>query len=281
MSRLFDCFCYFNEDMLLELRLQTLWDQVDVFVISEASFSHRGQDRDTLFAPERFAKYSSKIRYLKLDRRPPGPNDFWKNENAIRNHLSAGLDDAAPDDRILVSDLDEIPEPSTIARYNPRFLRGDFEQAYYGYFLNNRCYERGQPLRWQGSKITTTQHFREFFGSNATSVRSYKSSGPLRSLKRAWFRQFQVHPIANGGWHFTWVLSMEDIVRKIENTAHQEFNTPELKNPRHIEAMIRAGRDFHKPDTHYVAEPVGPQFPAPLASHPERYAEWLLPPGTA
>ncbi|MEK9652856.1 MAG: beta-1,4-mannosyl-glycoprotein beta-1,4-N-acetylglucosaminyltransferase, partial [Betaproteobacteria bacterium] len=60
--RVYDCFSYFNEDMLLELRLETLWDHVDIFVISEATYTHRGLDRKLLFDINNFKKYASKIR---------------------------------------------------------------------------------------------------------------------------------------------------------------------------------------------------------------------------
>ena len=103
--KVYDCFCYFNEDMLLELRFETLWNYVDYFVITEASYTHAGNDRKTQFDISKFSKYESKIRYLQLDQRPPGENDFWKNENFIRNNIANGLFDANPEDLILISDL--------------------------------------------------------------------------------------------------------------------------------------------------------------------------------
>ncbi len=284
MPKKYDCFCYFNEDMLLELRLETLWNHVDYFVISEATYTHAGKERETHFDINRFAKYQSKIRYLKLDQRPQGPNDFWKNENFIRNHLAHGVDDAHPDDLIIISDLDEIPNPEVIAQYDPKYLRGDFDQRYYSYFLNNYWLgdvDENESILpntniWRGSKITTYRHFVDFFQSNSTSVRSYKSSGPLRSIKRAWFRKMNVQLIENGGWHFTWVFKMPDIVKKIESTAHQEFNRSEYKDPIYIEKMIRSGRDFHKPKSRFQAQKLDEQFPLYLRENPERFKDFLL-----
>jgi beta-1,4-mannosyl-glycoprotein beta-1,4-N-acetylglucosaminyltransferase len=284
MSTVYDCFCYFNEDMLLELRLETLWEHVDWFVISEASYSHAGVARQTQFDIKRFDKYASKIRYIRLDQRPEGPNDFWKNENFIRNNLTKGLFDAQPNDLILISDLDEIPNPEKIKEYQPRYLRGDFDQRYYSYFLNNYWLgdvdEKGilKPNSniWRGSKITTYRHFMDFFKGNATSVRSYKSSGIWRSIKRAWFRQFNVQLLKNGGWHFTWVFTMENLVKKIENTAHQEYNKKEYKEPIYIERMIRAGKDFHKPNSRYQAQLLDHQFPEYLVQHADKFREFLL-----
>ncbi len=285
-TKIYDCFCYFNEDMLLELRFETLWNYVDYFVISESSYTHAGQARETQFDTQKFGKYASKIRYLKLDERPPGPNDFWKNENFIRNHLVKGLYDASPEDLILISDLDEIPNPEQIQTYQPdKYLRGDFDQRYYSYFLNN--YWLGDVNAdgdlipntniWRGSKITSHHHFTNFFQSNATSVRSYKSFGLLRSIKRAWFRKFNVQLIKNGGWHFTWVFRMPDLIKKIESTAHQEFNKPEYKNPEYLEKMILAGRDFHKPNSRYQIQKLDEQFPQYLRDHPEKFKDFLLP----
>jgi beta-1,4-mannosyl-glycoprotein beta-1,4-N-acetylglucosaminyltransferase len=286
MPTVYDCFCYFNEDMLLELRLETLWDYVDYFVISEASYSHAGQARETQFDIKRFNKYASKIRYIRLDQRPDGSNDFWKNENFIRNNVAKGLFDAKPDDLILISDLDEIPNPEKIKEYQPRYLRGDFDQRYYSYFLNNYWLgdvdEEGaikpNSNKWLGSKITTYHHFVDFFRANATSVRSYKSSGVWRSIKRAWFRKFNVQLIKKGGWHFTWVFTMENLVKKIENTAHQEYNKKEYKDPVYIEKMIRSGKDFHKPNSRYQAQPIDQQFPKYLIEHQEKLKDFLLSP---
>ena len=283
-SRIYDCFCYFNEDMLLELRLETLWNYVDYFVISEASYSHAGANRETLFDINRFEKYASKIRYIRLDQRPEGSNDFWKNENFIRNNLSNGLFDAKPDDLIIISDLDEIPNPEQIKKYQPRYLRGDFDQRYYSYYFNNywlgdvdaNDQVKPQSNIWRGSKITTYQHFMDFFNGNATSVRSYKSSGIWRSIKRSWFKRFNVQLILNGGWHFTWIFSLENIIKKIQSTAHQEFNKPEYKDPQKIKELIASGRDFHKPYSRYELQAMDDQFPKYLLDHQDHFSEFIL-----
>lgn len=275
--RVYDCFCYFNEDMLLELRLETLWDHVDYFVISEAVYTQVGKPKPLNFDIEKFAKYRDKIRYLVVDHFPPGEPGAWKNENYQRNFVINGLYDADPDDWILVSDLDEIPRPETIASYDPkRYLRGDFEQRCYTYFLNNLFVEGEQPALWAGSKVTTFGRLTKFFG-NATAVRSYKSSGPLRSLRRAYFRRFQTQLIADGGWHFTWVLKPEKIILKMESIAEQEFVKPEFKDVAFIEERMRSGRDVLDREHRYRPQALdAAQFPKYLVEHSEKYAEWLI-----
>jgi beta-1,4-mannosyl-glycoprotein beta-1,4-N-acetylglucosaminyltransferase len=284
MPRIYDCFCYFNEDMLLELRLETLWDYVDYFVISEASYTHAGVGRKTEFDINKFKKYESKIRYLQLDERPSGHNDFWKNENFIRNNISNGLYDAKPDDLILISDLDEIPKPDVIANYQPRYLRGDLCQRYYSYYLNNYWVGdvdaigklKPKSNLWFGTKVTTYKYFVNFFNSNATSVRSYKSSGIFRSIKRAWFKAFNVQVLDDGGWHFTWVFSIENIIKKIESTAHQEFNVEGHKDPERIVELIRSGRDINKPNARYELQELDNQFPPYLLANREKWKDYLL-----
>ncbi len=284
MSRIYDCFCYFNEDMLLELRLETLWNHVDYFVISEASYTHSGVNRATEFDIEKFKKYASKIRYIRLDERPPGPNGFWKNENFIRNNISAGLYDAKPDDLILISDLDEIPKPSTIKAYDRGYKRGDLSQRYYSYFLNNYWVgdvdAKGKLIPnsnvWPGTKITTYKYFVEFFRSDATSVRIFKSFGFLRGLKRAWFKLTQNQVIPDGGWHFTWVFSVENIIKKIESTAHQEFNHDEHKKPERIISLIRSGRDINKPQARYQIQKIDDQFPEYLLKNINKFEPFII-----
>ena len=276
--RIYDCFCYFNEDMLLELRLETLWDHVDFFVISEAVYTQVGQPKPLNFDIERFAKYRDKIRYLVVDHFPPGERGAWKNENYQRSFVINGLRDAQPDDWILISDLDEIPRPETIVLFNPqRYLRGDFQQRCYAYFLNNLFLDGNRPAVWLGSKVTTFKYLKEFFG-NANAVRSYKSSGIFRSVKRSLFRRFKTQKIAEGGWHFTWVMKPEMMLLKMKSIAEQEFIREQFKDITYIESRIRSGQDVLDRPFRYVPQVVEePQFPSFLVRHRDKYAEWILP----
>lgn len=276
--RIFDCFCYFNEDMLLELRMETLADHVDYFVIAEAVYTQVGNPKPLNFKPERFAKFKDKIRYLVVDHLPPGEPDPWKNENYQRNFLMNGLHDARPDDWIMVSDLDEIPRPENIRLFDPdKYLRGDFQQHCYTYFLNNLFVENGTPSLWQGSKVTTFGQLQAFFG-NVNSVRSFKSKGMLRSIKRTWFRKFQVQKIFDGGWHFTWVMPTDLILLKMASIAEQEFVKDEFRNIDYIESRIRSGKDVLGRPLQYIPQSISKtEFPAFLFEHQDKYASFILP----
>jgi len=124
--KIFDCFMYFDEEIVLDLRLNTLNEYVDYFVIVESSFNHKGEKRELKFNLKKFEKFSKKIIYLVYDKVPQkiepirsADNEDEKSrkyifnaylrENAQRNYIFEGLHHADPNDIILVSDVDEIP----------------------------------------------------------------------------------------------------------------------------------------------------------------------------
>ena len=117
--KIYDCFTFYNEFELLELRLETLWDVVDYFVIVEAdrTFTNKPKEYNLLNRRNELAKYLSKIRYVRAryDQQFKGVGD-WSIEIFQRNLIVRGLPDAAPDDLIFISDLDEIPAPDIFSR---------------------------------------------------------------------------------------------------------------------------------------------------------------------
>ncbi|MBR0290255.1 MAG: hypothetical protein IJQ82_14870, partial [Selenomonadaceae bacterium] len=118
--KVYDCFTFYNEFELLELRLKALWNVVDHFVIVEANRKHNGEPKDFTFPKraEEFKEFWPKIRFINADLSKipfKGVGD-WSLENAQRNMILRGIDDAQPDDLILISDLDEIPAPDIFQR---------------------------------------------------------------------------------------------------------------------------------------------------------------------
>ena len=124
--KIFDCFMYFNEDVLLDLRLNILDKYVDYFVIVESRFTHRGDKRELQFNDKKFEKFKNKIIYLVYDNKPKDIKEIFDEddedfkskkyisnsilrENEQRNFIIEGLKDANEEDLILISDVDEIP----------------------------------------------------------------------------------------------------------------------------------------------------------------------------
>ncbi len=276
--RIYDGFCFFNEAAVLRLRLETLWDTVDTFLLVESTLTHAGTAKPLFYRPEDFHEFSSKIRHILVDSHSDDTTDHWRNENLQRNAIEQGLYDARPEDWIMVGDVDEIPNPEHIRDYEPaRFVRGVFDQRYFAYKLNNCSVDRnGQPVSWLGTKITTIDHFRCYFGC-AQEVRIFKSRGPWRAFRRKWLERFGTQKIKKGGWHFSWMTGVDGIVLKLESFAHQEFNRSELKDPLAIAEHIECGEDVLNLGGKFRVLPIDESFPRPLRESPDYYLNLLSP----
>ena len=114
---IYDAFPFFNELDLLELRLKTLESVVDRFILVEATRTHTGHPKPLFFQENksRFSAFLNRIEHIVVDDYPPFET-AWTYENHQRNCIVRGLSNAKPDDWILVSDLDEIPNPSMIEK---------------------------------------------------------------------------------------------------------------------------------------------------------------------
>ena len=124
--KIFDCFMYYDEDLILDLRLNYLNNYIDYFVIVESTFTHSGESRKLLFNINNFIKFKDKIRYIVLDKQPDNLEKILtsdnentvnsklilnaaKRENMQRNAIQQGLDYASQNDLVIISDVDEIP----------------------------------------------------------------------------------------------------------------------------------------------------------------------------
>ena len=273
--KIFDSFCYFNEELVLRLRLETLWNYIDHFIIVEATYTQTGMPKPLNFDPKKFQNYASKIIYVVAENPPGGQEYPWRNENAQRNEIVRGLSGAGDNDLLIVSDVDEIPNPECIPLYDPKFLRADLQQRYYSYFFNNELVEPEGDAVWLGSKITTIKHFHNFYRSKANDVRSWKSTGVFRSLKRNYFRHCKVQKIVNGGWHFTWMLDPDGIREKLTVMAHQENNNPRYHETQYIRQTIDSGRDIVRSNRRYRLVPIDTSFPRPLVDSPAQFSDFI------
>ena len=129
--RIFDCFMYFDEEIVLETRLEYLNEYVDYFVIVESKFTHKGDERSLKFNINNYSKFKHKIIYkvheefpnkiekvLDDDDENTRTRKYIMNalyrENAQRNYINEGIKNAEEEDIILISDVDEIPNLSNI-----------------------------------------------------------------------------------------------------------------------------------------------------------------------
>ena len=222
---------YFDEDLLLDLRLNSLNKFVKKFVITEATYTHNGAKKKLNFDINKFKKFKDKIIYLIVDKQPNNisvllysdsqqkrgeklilngmARDYFQREN-----LSKGIAEAANDDLILISDLDEIPN---LNHLNFRNIKNNiiiFEQKMFYYKLN-LYYE---DYTWLGTKAVKRKNFispqwlRNIKGKNYPKWRI----DTLFSKKK----YSNLYFIKNGGWHFTCLRTAEDLEKKLLNFAH-------------------------------------------------------------
>lgn len=281
---IYDCFSFFNELDLLEIRLNVLKDVVDKFVLVEAAQTHTGQPKPLYFSENssRFAAFKDKIIHIVVD-------DFsdaekfatereraWARENIQRNAIVRGLADAKDDDTILISDLDEIPDPQAVLKAvgKPGLTRLGLMPCYY--FLNYRNYSTPE---WTLS--TQVLSYRTFcdpktyrrFRFNEFVVRSVNRP-PSASIIRFSKSSRTIH---RAGWHFSYQGGVKMICRKIRSIAHTEFNNENTHSESWIEQRIRNGEDIFLRGDRFFAEKLDDRFPSYLVDHAAKYPEMIYP----
>lgn len=202
--KIFDCFKFFNEYEVLDLRFMTLYDHVDHFVIVEANKTHTGKPKGFNFEERMndYKDYLDKVIYVKIEDLPTySRDDIWVPENFQRNCISRGLEGVAqPGDKIFVSDCDEIwnPEVAQFHLGNPQMVV--FEQKLFYYYVNCR-----QNQLWNGTCMGTYGNF-----NNPQQLRDYaRFNRPI--------------PVMNGGWHYSFMGDANKIKEKVENIAESHY----------------------------------------------------------
>ena len=126
--KIYDCFMFFDEEMLLDLRLNIMDKYIDKFVITEATYMHNGKPKKLNFDIKKFSKFKDKIIYIVVDSPPPdlfkindNDNDKkdtkgqklvlngYKRDNYQRQMAAGSLENIEPEDWIIINDIDEIP----------------------------------------------------------------------------------------------------------------------------------------------------------------------------
>lgn len=278
--QIYDCFTYNDEELLLTLRLETLKNVVDKFVIAEAPFTFTGKPKPLHFDPSRFQKFADKIIHVVVDDMPLGSGTAWTNEEHQRNALVRGLTQALPHDWIMLSDVDEIPRPDAILRYRPWNLAGTFVQRFYSYFINNLAIRDGDPRQlrwWTRSKITTFGHLNKFFGT-FQNLRIYKRSPGIAGTTQYLHYKLRRQRLREGGWHFSWLMTPEQMIRKIESFSHTEYDLPRFKSVDAIRSAIAEGRDIFEKGERFRLVEVDDSFPCYLAENFDQFRAWHLGP---
>ena len=291
--RFIDCFMYFDEDMILDIRLNILDKYVSNFIICEANFNHNGTNRKLKFDINKFSKFKEKIIYIPLEEQPKNlrkilnsDNQSIKNskildnallrENFQRNFLKSKIKNFHDEDLIIISDVDEIPN---LENFTYKAKITFFEQKMFYYKLNLLH----KNFKWYGSKITKKKHLKSPQWLRNIKSRKYPfwRIDILFSMKK----YNNINFIKNGGWHFTNIKSAEKIDYKMKNFLHHlEYEESGL-GVEEIRKIISEKKVFYdhnadKRDKKWSAEIIlvkesDQHLPNYIVENKEKYTDWL------
>lgn len=284
----YDCFIFFNELELLELRLHELAGVVDKFVIVEAQRTFTNKPKPLFFQEnrDRFHEFADRIIHVAVTD-SPDVSDPWAVEQFQRNCIARGLTQCRPDDWILISDLDEIPRATTVQRVSReypyprgwwtdlvvrpaiRFFSGwkftqgrvrrnhpyifKFQQSNHRHFINCVTVNPPEAAVWHGTRML---YYRDFISAQLA-----RHSG-CRIVK-------------DGGWHFTSMGGVERIVQKIQSFSHQEYNQPGFVDAARIQAVINQGKALFDSREELRIAPLDDTYPRYVLEHREAFAAWI------
>ncbi len=221
--KIVDCFTFYNELELLEYRLRVLDPVVDHFILVEARQTHSGKPKDLYYTPNQNDKVIHIIVDLPFTDKDISPDQVWENERFQRNSIELGLSrlKLRETDLLIISDLDEIPDPVTITNIKVKDIV-QLEQDFYYYSIEHKM-----DHLWYFSKVMCYSFY----------LNSSLTFSELRSMS--------FPTIPRGGWHMSYFGSAEFISNKITNFAHQEYNNSEFTSIDKIKKRLISGVDIY------------------------------------
>lgn len=251
--RYFDCFPFFNEIQLLKIRLEVMRELDPIFVLVESTYTHVGDPKPLYFDDMKDLFSDYKIRHVIVEDMPNNGN-AWDNENFQRDCIARGLHDLQPDDIVIVSDLDEIPNPIAVRKFKPEMVVGGLKMDKYTYFLN--CLECVQC--WESARITTGEHL--------------MTTTPNK-LRDDAFRYVFEH----AGWHFSFQGGIEKMMEKIYAYAHTENVNSKFSDPDILIEKMKTGQSMwtDKEDDKWAFVPIDTAFPLYLQENLEQYKNMI------
>ncbi len=254
--KIFDCFMFYDEELLLDIRMNILNEFVDYFVIVESKYFHNGKKRELKFDINKYSEFKNKIIYIIQNEQPenlkllnPSDNEGLKSfklifnahlrEHYQRNCIAKGLKASDENDIILISDVDEIPDLKNINIKNIKNKIILFEQKIFYYKLNRYL----PDFIWYGTKACKKKYL--------------KSPQWLRSIKNKKYPFFRIDTffsklkyidkyfIKDGGWHFSNLKNSKDIETKLKSYLHHRDYEGEELGLDKIEKLIEENKTIY------------------------------------
>jgi len=294
--KIFDCFMYFDEEVVVDVRLNTLSQFVDYFIIIESRFTHKGDRRELKFNHKKFEKFKNKIIYIiddqvypQIEEIKPKDNEEEKSrkyifnaayrENGQRNLITQGLTAAQDEDFILVSDVDEIPKLSNLnfQKINEKLIL--FKQNMFYYKFNLQL----PNLIWTGTKACKKKHL-----INPQWLRN------IKDRKYSFFRldtffsktkYIDIKIVDDGGWHFSNIKTAKEIEHKLKSYLHhREFDENPLSVDE-IDKIIKDKQAIYDLTVDKTTNKIGngiklekfefKKLPIHIQTHYNNYKEWI------
>lgn len=257
--KVYDCFLFFNELEMLELRFSELYDYVDKFVLVEATTTHQSNPKPLHFQDnrEKFKAFYDKIIHVVVDDLPAS-SDAMTNERYQRNCIFRGLTHCVASDIIIVSDVDEIPTPESINYYrnNKLYDIRKLDQQFSYYFINYIA-----NIRWSLAFISSYHNIK---------------NNDLTKIRRSKVKPRKVLP--NGGWHFSYLGGIDKIITKLEAFSHADLNTAQYKDKDWLINCLNRGEDlFERNNLRYEPVLIDDSFPKHVVENVEYYKQigWI------
>ena len=247
---------FYDEDVILDLRLNILNEYIDYFVIVESKFFHNGKERKLRFDIEKYTKFRDKIIYIIQDNQPSGIQEILKSddegtisakeinnallrENSQRNLISQGLKMAADNDLILISDVDEIPNLEKVKLKETKNEILMFVQDIFYYKLNRYL----PNFQWFGTKGCLKKNLKspQWLRNIKNKKYSFLRIDTLFSDKKYINKRF----INHGGWHFSNLKNAEDLELKLKSYLHhRDYEVEELGKTK-IEKLMKTNETIY------------------------------------
>lgn len=279
----YDCVPFFNELDILKLRMHIMAPYVDKFVIEEASVTFSGEPKPMVFARNRemFAEFEDKIFYVPVENSPMSGVTTHERDYFQKNQLIQAMGACKPDDIIIFSDVDEIPNPEALTKIIAQF---DDSKVYHFAQRLFYCFLNMEEI--SGNLLSITGEFpgvtkKQWLGTKMCSFANLPKEGIVYLREVPTEAETSVR-VADGGWHFGYMggNGEKDVAKrigeKVKAAAHQEYNTSRYLT----EAVDRllCGEDIFGRDAKFVRVEIDESYPAYLREHMAEYDYLLAPP---
>jgi len=302
--KIYDCFTFFNELDLLEIRLNELNEVVDYFVIVEANKTQTGKDKEYYFekSKSRFKRFEEKIIHLKINM-PPTKN-FWVMENYQRDCILKGLKNCKDEDIILISDLDEIPNKNKIKNILELLHKpaGTFEKFknkineinfYILIKLNGRSLSLKNKIIRKLMKINDRlfpnsniiicnqkqyyYYFNYFKNTVWTGTRILKYDYLINKMKCPQNTRYRFYgQNLNCGWHFSYLGNWKKLKIKSESFADSERIRKKLSDSDY-KSIINEGKDIITGNSYNLKKVnIDSSYPDTILKNQKKYKKYIL-----